>query len=105
MGVIYKNGIQYGGGGSSNANNISITVGSDTINLKLLIQTLIKNFATLATNPTTSAYAIDDYITYKGQLYKVTSAIASGDTLTIGTNIVAIGIMDAIDEYLCSTSF
>lgn len=34
-----------------------------------------------------AAYAIDDYLVYDSKLWKVTAAIAIGDTLTDGTNI------------------
>ena len=48
------------------------------------------NLATIETTSTASkAYSVGDYLVYKGQLYEVTSAIASGGTLTVGTNIVA----------------
>lgn len=33
------------------------------------------------------AYSVGDFLEYNGDLYKVISAIAQGDTLTIGTNI------------------
>ena len=37
----------------------------------------------------THAYSVGNQLIYNGTLYKVTSAIAIGDTLTVGTNIAA----------------
>ena len=52
-----------------------------------------QNEASLATVETTSTasqgYDVDDLLVYQNRLYKVTSQIAAGGTLTIGTNIVA----------------
>ena len=47
------------------------------------------NLATIESSPATAAHAVGEYIVYNGQLYKVT-AIASGQTLTVGTNISAV---------------
>ena len=46
------------------------------------------NLATVESGTTASqAYTVGDYLVYNGQLCKVISAIAQGDTLTVGTNI------------------
>lgn len=46
------------------------------------------NLATVESGTTASqAYVVGDYLVYNGQLCKVISAIAQGDTLTVGTNI------------------
>lgn len=46
------------------------------------------NLATIESGTTASqAYTVGDYLVYNGQLCKVISAIAQGDTLTVGTNI------------------
>lgn len=51
------------------------------------------NTSTLATVESTStasqAYAVGDYLVLNGQLYEVTAAVASGETLVVGTNISA----------------
>ena len=48
------------------------------------------NMATIESGTTASkAYAVGDYMVRNGQLYKVTAAIASGGTITVGTNITA----------------
>ena len=49
-----------------------------------------ENIAYIETSSTASqAYAVGDYLVYNGQLYVVTAAISSGQTLTVGTNISA----------------
>ena len=45
------------------------------------------NVATISSSPTTQPFSIGDYLVYNDQLYKVTANIASGGTLTPGTNI------------------
>ena len=52
------------------------------------MHSLAKNFAPEEDSSTASrAYAAGDYLVYNEHLYKVTSAIAAGGTLTPGTNI------------------
>jgi hypothetical protein len=51
---------------------------------------ILDNLATIESSPATAAHAVGEYIVYNGQLYKVTAAIASGQTLTPGTNIAAV---------------
>jgi len=62
---------------------------------------LPSNFSTLIapTEKTTTAsqnYAVGSYLILNNQLYKVTSAIASGATITPGTNVTATTIMTEI---------
>lgn len=48
------------------------------------------NLATIESSTTASqAYSEGDYLVLNGQLYEVTTAISSGETLTVGTNISA----------------
>lgn len=42
-----------------------------------------------STSTASQAYAVNSFLIYNGQLYRVTAAIAQGDTLTVGTNIEA----------------
>ena len=70
-------------------------------NLRAKIEGLPTDFSTLIadTEKTTTAsknYAVGDYLIYNNQLYKVTSAIASGATITVGTNVTATTIMAEI---------
>lgn len=57
--------------------------------------TILGNLAMIESSPATTAHAVGDYIVYNGQLYKVTAAIAAGQTLTVGTNIAATTIAGA----------
>ena len=53
--------------------------------------------ATVETTTTASkAYAVGDLLIYNGTLYKVTSAISSGGTITIGTNVSATTVESLI---------
>lgn len=67
-------------------------------------QKLESNFAVIqASNVATQAFAIGDYLTYQGELYKVTSAIANGGTITPGTNCSKTNVgtqLDALNDYL-----
>lgn len=55
------------------------------------------NMATIESGTTASkAYAVGDYMVRNGQLYKVTAAIASGGTITVGTNVAAAAAADDI---------
>ena len=47
------------------------------------------NIAPVETSPTTAAYTTGEQIIFNGVLYDVTADIASGGTLTVGTNIAA----------------
>lgn len=51
---------------------------------------------TEATNKATRNYSVGDYLVYSNTLYKVTAAIASGGTITVGTNVTATTIMAEI---------
>ena len=62
------------------------------------IETLAGSLATIESSPATAAHAVGEYIVYNGQLYIVTVAIASGQTLTVGTNISAVKIGDAVSD-------
>ena len=58
------------------------------------IETIAGSLAMIESSPATTAHVVGEYIVYNGQLYKVTAAIASGQTLTPGTNITAAKIAD-----------
>ena len=49
-----------------------------------------------STTTASKAYAIGEYLTYNGYLYRVTAAISSGGTITIGTNVVQTNVGDEI---------
>lgn len=57
------------------------------------------NLATIESSSKASkAYSAGDYLVYNGQLYVVTSAITSGATLVVGTNITAVTVGDELSE-------
>lgn len=80
---------------------VPIPVGTNTeypTNQVKKLDGLPSDFSTLIapTEKTTTAsrnYAVGNYLIYKNVLYKVTSPIASGGTITIGTNVTATTIM------------
>lgn len=69
------------------------------------------SLATVETTSTASrAYAVGEYLVYTGVLYKVTVAIASGGTITPGTNCTAATVGDQLntiqrDGYFSKGSF
>ena len=92
MGIIYKNGVQYGG--TVDAANMHVDIGSSTLNLQTAIQNITGRVAPIESNPTTHAYEIGDLLVFNGMLYEATAAISSGDTLVIGTNIASTTVDD-----------
>jgi len=55
--------------------------------------------ATKETSTTASkAYAVGDYFYYSDKLYKVTAAIASGGTITVGTNCAEAALADDVSD-------
>lgn len=67
-------------------------------------QKLESNFAVIQTsNVASQAFSAGDYLTLEGGLYKVTSNIANGGTLTPGTNITSTSVgtqLDALNDSL-----
>jgi hypothetical protein len=57
--------------------------------LDAILETVVGDFAQIETSPATYSHAVNDYIVYEYQLYKVTSAITAGDNLVVGTNIAS----------------
>lgn len=51
------------------------------------------------TSSASKAYAAGDYLVYNGQLYRVTTAFSSGQTLTPGGNIEATTVCGAFGRY------
>ena len=69
------------------------------------IDRLPSDFSTLiapteATYTATRNYASGDYLIVDNQLYMVTTAIANGGTITVGTNVRATTIVEIIQEIL-----
>lgn len=51
-----------------------------------------------ATTTASRSYLVGDYLMLQGEFYKVISAIAIGDTLTVGTNIQATSVGDEVSD-------
>lgn len=47
----------------------------------------VGSLATIEASPVTSNYSVGSFLVYNGTLYKVTRAIAAGESLVVGTNI------------------
>ena len=69
-------------------------------------KTYLENIATVEETSTASQnYAVGDYLIYDNQLYKVTSAISSGGTITVGTNVTAVNVTDTkVDKDVTAAS-
>ena len=87
MSTIYKNGTPYLG--ITQAQDMSVQVGDNTLNLQSAIQNILGDFAPIESNPVSKAYTVGQYLIFNGNLYKVTTDIAQGGTLVIGTNVQA----------------
>lgn len=56
------------------------------------------SIATVESSPVTANHAIGEYILYGGTVYRVTTAIATGETIVPGTNVIAESVGDALTE-------
>jgi hypothetical protein len=65
-------------------------------NLNARLNKMLSCFAQVETSPSTHNYSVGQYLMYEYQLYKVTSAITTGQSLTVGTNIVATTVMSEL---------
>lgn len=54
--------------------------------------------ATVEKSPATAPHSVGEYILVSGVLYRVTSAISTGETISPGTNVIAEPIGDALSE-------
>lgn len=63
---------------------------ADKIDTALNAKALAQDLATVESSSSASrSYAVGEYLVYNGLLYKVTSAIASGGTISPGSNCTA----------------
>ena len=78
----------------------------DDVNGRLTqVQTQIVPTASIESGETASkAYSVGDFLVKDGILYKVTKAIAEGDALTVGTNIVLDTVADELSEIKSNSS-
>lgn len=54
------------------------------------------SIATVETSPVVANHAIGDYILYGGTVYRVTAAIATGEAIAPGTNVIEESVGDAL---------
>ena len=89
---------------SAEQSGVTMIVGHNTKypqNLRKKIEGLPWNFSSLiapteVTNKATRNYTVGSFLIMNNTLYKVTSAIANGGTITVGTNVTATTIMQEI---------
>lgn len=67
------------------------------------LTSLAGSLAMIETSPATANHAVGDLIVFNNQLYKVTVAIASGESLTVGTNIASTSVGKELNNN-CKTS-
>ena len=74
------------------------SAGETDLTARQAIADLLGNFATVETSSTASrAYAVGENLVYDSVMYKVTTAIAQGGTITPGTNVQATTVAAACD--------
>lgn len=74
---------------------VDLTPYSLKTELSTAVNNLLSQIATIESTTTASkAYSVGDLLIYNGTLYKVTSAISSGGTITISTNVAIATIED-----------
>lgn len=84
--------------GAPTAPNPGANVNSTRIATTQFVQSKFNNIIAPIENSTKASknYEIGQYLIYAGTLYKVTAAIASGTTMTVGTNIEATTVMNEL---------
>lgn len=79
--------------GNVTAPTLGITANSDRIATTAFVQQMLHTLAPFETTVKASKnYEVGEYLTYAGNLYKVTAAIAKNANLTVGTNIEATDV-------------
>lgn len=84
--------------GNVTAPTVGITANSDRIATTAFVQQMLHTLAPF--EPTVKAsknYEVGEYLTYAGNLYKVTAAIAKNANLTVGTNIEATDVVTELN--------
>lgn len=75
------------------------SAGETDLTARQAIENLLGNFAAVEASSTASrAYAVGENLVYDSVMYKVTTAIAQGGTITPGTNVQATTVAAACDE-------
>lgn len=76
-----------------------VALGSGTV------ETLAGSIATIEKSPATANHSVGEYIVYNGQLYKVTTAITAGTTLTGKISAVSVGDeINSLNSYSSGTN-
>ena len=79
--------------GNVTAPTLSISANSDRIATTAFVQQMLHTLAPFeSTAKASKNYEVGEYLTYTGNLYKVTAAIAKNANLTVGTNIEATDV-------------
>lgn len=86
---------------TSSVSSTSTTLAATGSAVKTAYDAATTNLAPVEASSTASSnHAVGSYLVMSGVLYEVTTAIASGETITPGTNVTAVtvtGITDALD--------
>ena len=96
--IAYKGQIYSGVSVINDTNHLTAFDGSgNEVNAQTLLNNILGNFATIQNTSTASQnYAVGSYIIFNGLLYRVTTAISSGGTITVGTNVTQTNVGDVI---------
>ena len=77
--------------------NIAFLLGETASNASA-ITALSESVAPIETGTATQPYVVGDYLLLNGQFCKVTAAIATGETITVGTNVAETSVGDEISS-------
>jgi hypothetical protein len=100
LSVGYDDFVAYSGDGELNENVAALYEGLESTDANLAdVQNQIVTSGNIENgNTATSAHTVGTYIQWKGKFYVVTSAIAVGDTLAVGTNLAAKTVGDVLTQ-------
>ena len=77
--------------------NHQLSLDSNVSSLNSAVSSILGDFATVQASTTASkAYKIGEFLVLNNLLYRVTAAIASGGTITVGTNVVRTTVGDEV---------
>jgi hypothetical protein len=100
LSATYDDFVQYSGDGELNKNVAELYEGLESTDANLAdVQSQIVTSGNIESgNTATSAHTVGTYIQWKGKFYVVTSAIAVGDTLAVGTNLAAKTVGEVLTQ-------
>lgn len=85
---------------ADNMNNLETRIGNAFDEVENDFDKMAGNLAPIEVSPATTNHAVGSQIVYNGILYKVTSAISTGDNLVVGTNISPYPVSSAISDII-----